>query len=119
MKLKTIISIAILAGAALGFAAPTLAAPGKGGSIGFQGVVATLANDAGGTINFTSYQCKSDPDTYTVYGRASTGETITGCWIGDGQSMAIVKWDNGKLYTYPMDEFHFTKEFMNFTDGKK
>lgn len=63
--------------------------------------VATIENQAGGTINLTDEKCLNDPASRFVYSRDAGGRIVlTGCWMFDGD-FVFVKWDDGTVYSYP------------------
>lgn len=74
-----------------------VAAPVHAANLGY------LQNKAGGRIVLTDEKCQ-DNKSLIVYGTTDEGQTLWGCWTYVEPDV-FVRWENGKVYAYPVSEF--------------
>jgi hypothetical protein len=82
-------------------------------------ILATLPNQGGGKITFTSERsanCK--PDQLLAYAQNKGGKVeLTGCYRLIGEEVFVV-WSDGDVYTYPFDSLQISKEMERYS-GKQ
>jgi hypothetical protein len=74
-------------------------------------ILATLPNQGGGKITFTSEQSAScKPDQLFAYAQNKGGRIeLTGCYRLIGEEVFVV-WSDGDVYTYPIESLQISRE---------
>jgi hypothetical protein len=82
-------------------------------------ILATLPNQGGGKITFTSERSEScKPDQLFAYAQNKGGKIeLTGCYRLIGEEVFVV-WSDGDVYTYPFDSLQISKEMERYS-GKQ
>ena len=73
------------------------------------GIIAEASNKGGGSIALTDIKCTTVKDTYVAYSYLSNGQSLLGCWAGDG-SRVFIRWSDGDVRSYPLDVFEQPKD---------
>lgn len=83
-------------------------------------VIGTLPNRAGGEIVFTTRVTRScsKQEAIFAYIRDEGGKiSLAGCWRIDGEQV-FVFWDDGDVYSYPLNTIRFTEEWIRYSEAK-
>lgn len=74
-------------------------------------IVGFIRNKAQGEITFTSETCRADPTMSFAFIRDQGGKlSLGGCWKLVEYNV-IVKWSDGDIYSYPVENVVFTDEY--------
>lgn len=82
-------------------------------------IVGVIRNRAQGEITFTSETCKADPSMSFAFIRDDGGKlSLGGCWKLVGYNV-IVKWSDGDIYSYPVENVQFTSEYNEWYEKNR
>lgn len=81
-------------------------------------IVGTIPNRDGAVITFTSWQGSCPQGQSVVYTQGSGGKiALAGCWRYLG-SQLMVKWDDGDVYSYSLEQFTMSPEMLAYLEAK-
>lgn len=82
-------------------------------------IIGVIRNKAAGEITLTREACKADPSMSLVFVRNEGGKiSLAGCWKLVEYNI-LVKWSDGDLYSYPVENVEFSPEYDQWYAEKK
>jgi hypothetical protein len=82
-------------------------------------ILATIPNNDGGKITFTSVKGQCPEDQSMVYTQGKNGKvSLTGCYRLIDSEMFVL-WADGDVYTYPFASLTFSQEMIDYAQKSK